>query len=127
MRKDRWALYWCETADHDEDWFVIARTALEARKFFEFDEGYDPGDAEASRICGVPEGVVVTEPCWALEDALTKCGAKTLRAEEPRLVEIQGIMYEEGKLEAAIMKVHDDAFQARGDGRPNGTMHPEWN
>lgn len=127
MRKDRWALYWCETPDHDEDWFVIARTAREARRFFGNYEGYDTGDAEASRICGIPEGASVTEPCWALEDILIRCGAKILRADEPRLVEIQGIRYEEGTLEALIMKLHDDAFQAHGQGRPNGTCRPEFN
>lgn len=127
MRKDRWALYWCETADHDEDWFVIARTAREARRFFEEYEDYSPGHAEASRICGVPEAVVIREPCWALEDVLRHCGAQILQTQEPRLVEIQGIRYEEGGLDALIMKAHDDAFQSRGQGRPNGTIRPDWN
>jgi hypothetical protein len=127
MGTNRWALYWCETEDHDEDWFVVARTAREARRFFEEYEDYCPGHAEASRICAVPEAVVIAEPCWALPDVLTQCGAKILRAEEPRLVEIRGIRYEEGRLEALIMKAHDDAFQARGQGRPNGTSRPDWN
>lgn len=127
MRKNRWALYWCETPDHDEDWFVVARTAREARRFFENYEDYDLGDAEASRICAVPEAVVITEPCWALEDVLRACGARILRAQEPRQVEIRGIRYEEGRLEAQILKAHDDAFQAAGQGRPNGTIQPDWN
>jgi len=127
MGTNRWALYWCETPDHDEDWFVIARTAREARRFFEDYEGYGAGDAEASRICGVPEGMVITEPGWALEDGLRACGAQILRAQEPRLVEIRGVRYEEGKLDALIMKAHDDAFQTRGQGRPNRTIRPDWN
>ncbi len=125
--RNRWALYWCQTPDHDEDWFVIARTAREARSFFTNYEGYDAGDAEASRICAVPEGVVITEPGWALEEVLRACGAEILRAQEPRQVEIRGIHYEEGRLDALIMKAHDDAFQAAGQGRPNATIRPEWN
>lgn len=127
MGRNRWALYCCETPDHDEDWFVIARTAREARRSFTNYESYDTDEAEASRICAVPEGVVITEPSWAMEDRLRACGAEILRAQEPRQVEICGIRYEEGILDALIMKAHDDAFQAQGQGRPNGTIRSDWN
>jgi hypothetical protein len=41
-------LYWCTTPDHDEDWFVMARTAHSARRYHENEEGYAKGTAEVS-------------------------------------------------------------------------------
>lgn len=125
--KIRTALFWCWTDDHDEDWFVVARSAREARNFFENYEGYDRGAAVAFRICALPGGRDTHEPDWASEEILKRCGATILRSDEPRVVEIQGVRYEEGKLEAVIKQCHDDMFQIQGQGRPSGTIHPEWN
>ena len=36
-------LYWCETDDHDEDWFIVAESAEEACHIHESAEGYDDG------------------------------------------------------------------------------------
>ncbi len=48
-------LYWVETPDHHEDWFVIARTAKEARSFFEDVEGYDDHEARSHVIGQLPD------------------------------------------------------------------------
>lgn len=127
MTRVRWALYWCETPDHDEDWFVIARTAREARRFFELDEGYDPGDAEASRICGLPEGDSRNKPGWAQLDLLARCGGKIVQAAGVRIVEIRGVVYTEGRFDYQLDQLNDDVFQQAGQGRPNGTVRGEWN
>jgi hypothetical protein len=127
MGKLRGAVYWCTTEDHDEDWFVVARTARQAARFFEDYEGYDRGDADANRICAVPEGYAVGEPDWADLELLARCGAKILRRDSPRTVEIAGIVYEEGRLDSIIMRVHDDRFESAGQGRPNGTVNPRLN
>ena len=53
-------LYWCTTPDHDEDWFIVARSAAAASREHEDDEGYEGyegyegGDAEAELACDVP-------------------------------------------------------------------------
>jgi hypothetical protein len=47
VRRSPLRLYWVETPDHHEDWFVIARTVGEAKEFFEDEEGYDDHEASA--------------------------------------------------------------------------------
>jgi hypothetical protein len=41
-------LYWVETDDHDEDWFVVASDAHEAEAIHEGVEGYGEGQADAT-------------------------------------------------------------------------------
>ncbi len=43
--------YWCETADHNEDWFMVASSAQEACRLHEGAEGYNRGDAQATLVC----------------------------------------------------------------------------
>ena len=44
-------LYWVETPDHEEDWFVVAKSYAEAESYFEDAEGYDPDEAYADVVC----------------------------------------------------------------------------
>jgi hypothetical protein len=48
-------LYWCTTDDGDEDWFIIATSARQARRLHEDLEGYDVGDAEAELVATLPD------------------------------------------------------------------------
>jgi hypothetical protein len=43
-------LYWVTTDDHDEDWFILARTGRAAECYHIEYEGYEPGDARAELI-----------------------------------------------------------------------------
>ena len=43
-------LYWCETDDHEEDWFVVAKTEAQARKFF-------ADHYEANGMAGILHGI----------------------------------------------------------------------
>ena len=43
-------LYWVETDDHDEDWFIVAGSSEAAEKWFELAEGYDPSDACSVKV-----------------------------------------------------------------------------
>ncbi len=47
-------LYWCETFDHDEDWFIVAASAIEACRMHETVEGYEKGEAHATFIKRIP-------------------------------------------------------------------------
>jgi len=50
------------------------------------------------------------------------CGGAFLRQDSPRVVGFpNGHVYAEGALQSVITRIHDDAFEARGEGRPNGT------
>ena len=123
-------LYWVETEDHDEDWFIMAQDERQAIAFHEESEGYEPGDASAFLVMAIPDGVapdpVATdegeaEVGWPSLELLRQCGARILRNETPRIVEIAGQRFCEGLLEHQVLQVADDAFEARGDGRLNRT------
>lgn len=113
-------LYWVETEDHDEDWFVVAHDEQQAAAFHENSEGYESGDALATFIVSVPDWLAV-EAGWPSDEVLEACGAKILRPETPRVVEIGGQRFCEGTLEHEILQLSDDRFEARGEGRPNKT------
>ena len=50
VRKSTIKLYWVTTLDHDEDWFIFARTSSSAASYHEHSEGYDMGDAKARSV-----------------------------------------------------------------------------
>jgi hypothetical protein len=74
-----WKLYWCTTDDHNEDCFVVARSTVEATRFFEESEGYEEDYASAEFVCLLPqprqEG---TEQGWPDSKLLEECGAEIL-------------------------------------------------
>lgn len=75
----KWKLYWCETDEHDEDWFVVARDAVEASKFHEAEEGYDEDDARAEFVCVLPPSEQTFDgPGWPDKSTLGACGAEFL-------------------------------------------------
>lgn len=115
-------LYWCETDDHDEDWFVVASRAREARRFFRDAEGYDDGSVTARSVRVLPDDFQDAQHRgWPANDLLIACGGTILRAETPRVVEIDGIQFVEGMLEHRLLELTDDQFEMRGQGRPNRT------
>lgn len=113
-------LFWVETEDHHEDWFVVAHDQRQAEAFFERDGGYEMGDANAVFICALKESVEST-PRWPTMELLEACGAKILRTETPRVVEINNRQFCEGLLENEILQASDNLFEAQGQGRPNKT------
>jgi hypothetical protein len=88
-------LYWCTTPDHDEDWFVIARTAPSARRYHENAEGYGRNTAEAEYVCDVPARFADDAPCWPSDAVLRACGAEFLRG-DARIVRIAARTFGEG-------------------------------
>jgi hypothetical protein len=112
--RTKWKLYWCETDDHDEDWFVIAHDEEEAMRFHEDAEGYDEDDATAKLVCVLPasEQARYSDPSWPSEETLLACGAEYLPfttqdgADELRVhvgsgsraVRLKGSIYSEGDI-----------------------------
>ena len=113
-------LYWVTTEDHDEDWFVVARSAKEAAKFHEDVEGYNPGDATAEMIMDIPEGISVRTG-WPSDEVLQSCGASIVSDGPARVVRISGRTFSEGLMESLIRELDDDRFEAVGEGRLNKT------
>ncbi len=88
-RRRRFALFWCTTADGSEDWFVVAASARDARRFHEKAEGYDAGDAEAERVVALPDnlqgaagwrdgpaGRWHADTGWASDELVVACGGE---------------------------------------------------
>lgn len=113
-------LFWVETEDHDEDWFVVAGSAGEAAEFFEEFEGYDPGEAEAREVVALPAGRD-EDVGWPSDELLKLCGAQFMSS-APRVVLLNGETFVEGALEFAIRQGDDDAAEADLRGRPNLTL-----
>ena len=113
-------LYWCETIDHDEDWFIVASSAKEAKRMHEDIEGYRRGDARARLIVRIPKELnpPVGHPTHEL---LYSLGAVFLSEGVPRVVQFGATVYQEGGMDAVIERISDDQFEALGQGRPNKT------
>src|SRR5260370_28331531 len=99
-------LYWCTTADHDEDWFIFAESARQARAYHEHYEGYGKGDASSRLIIS---NVTLTElvggkpPCHAQMPDLLQLGFADAGTEPNlRRVQLNGELFEEGIPESIV-------------------------
>lgn len=113
-------LYWCETTDHEEDWFIVAPSAKDARRIHEDVEGYARGNARATLVLPIPEGLTPSLG-WPDHDLLRSLGAFFLSETTPRVVQIGPTVYQEGGMDAVVDRVNDDLSEAVGKGRPNKT------
>jgi hypothetical protein len=113
-------LYWVETEDHAEDWFVVANDAEEAATLHEDFEGYAPGDAFAEMITAIPEGITVNTG-WPSDEVLLACGATFISQGPTRIVDINNRRFCEGLMESTIRSLDDDRLEEIGKGRPNKT------
>ena len=99
-------LYWVTTQDHDEDWFVFAESARQARAFHEDCEGYDKGDAHSRLIVSkvtLKEFQNGVPPCHAQFQDLFQIGFKNAGTTPNRRgVKFNGEIFREGILEAII-------------------------
>ncbi len=113
-------VYWVTTEDHDEDWFIAAPSSEEAAKLHEEMEGYEPGDAFAEEILSIPKNLPV-EVGWPSDELLLSLGVKFIKNDSTRVVEIEGRLFCEGMLQAAIDEITDDMFEKNGQERVNKT------
>jgi hypothetical protein len=113
-------LYWCETMDHDEDWFIVAPSGKEAKRIHEDVEGYGRGDAQATLVLRIP-ATLAPSVGYPTHDLLRSLGAVFISEETPRVVQIGQTIYQEGGMDAVIDRATDDLAEAKGEGRPNRT------
>jgi hypothetical protein len=83
-------LYWVESFDHGEDWFVIALNANEARNFFALEMGYDLIEDEIASllVCSMPKKFECVPPQFADEDIINICGGDMILYEDADLLEV---------------------------------------
>lgn len=116
-------LYWVTTDDHDEDWFILARTGRTAESYHIQHEGYEPGDATAELILRVAtDSIPGLIPRHAQLEDLQVLGFEILNPDpNGRCVRRNGRTFLEGHLESMVTELRDDAQEALGQGRPSGT------
>lgn len=115
------ALYWYETPDHTEDWFVVASSVDEAIEFVIEEEGFDEEtDIPVEKIIDLPE-LAEGGAHWPEDETIIAAGGTFVRQETPRVVAINGRTFTEGGMQMLVDRVHDDQAEAAGLGRPNGT------
>ncbi len=106
INKQTVKLYWVTTADHDEDWFILAESARSARAYHEDYEGYGKGDARSRLIVSdvtLKEFMSGTPPCHAQFQDLFQIGFESTGAiPNRRRAGCNGEIFREGILEAII-------------------------
>ena len=114
-------LYWVSTADHDEDWFIFAKSTRSAAKFHEDYEGYDPREAVAQPILEAPDTAGPFPRHAQIED-LAALGFEILKGgDHGRSVKYGDRTFVEGHLESLIAEIDDNNSEAAGESRPRGT------
>lgn len=133
----RYCMYWVETEEHDEDWFVVAEDEIAACEYFDEYEGMESEDempfSGTYTDWRIPEEFVDANaklfengPFHPQKDLIELCGGRFIREQQPQVVEFQTEgqepeHYVEGYRDHMIAQMHDDQFEARGQGRINGT------
>jgi len=151
-RPKRFAIYWVSTADGDEDCFVVAASAREARRFLEGTEGYDPGDAESEHIRPLPDHLqdgtgwrsdrasdFDGEPSYATREVLVACGGEIAEQRSDPQREVMGVVtadvrfgsrvFRAGDLMTNVMREQGRAEPARlaeFAGQKTGPSFPDW-
>src|SRR5580704_16347119 len=107
-RKSCINLYWVTTHDHDEDWFIFARTSRSAASYHEDCEGYDNGDAKARLIIArvqLPEYEQGPPPCHAQIADLIALGFEIVGSDpNQRGVRFNGELFVEGYLQSLVVQ-----------------------
>ena len=85
-------LFWVDSLDHSEDWFVVAKESSQARHFYAGEMGYDEIDDEitALDVCGVPGFPDSEGPFFADSDMIKLCGGELILYDNADLFDIVG-------------------------------------
>jgi hypothetical protein len=116
----RFSLYWCTTPDGDEDWFVVASSAREARRFHEDAEGYDVGEARAERVAVLPAelhadggwkdgptGRVSRRAGWPSDGLIVACGGEIARQPRGGLRDTMGVVCKDVRFGERVFRAGD--------------------
>lgn len=127
-------LYWCATADHEEDWFILADSSSDAAARFADEQDYEPEEVHAEWVCSASQEDLArfSERCGSSDlpavpdfDLIRDLGGELLSLRSPYVVRFGEHMFVEGSPDIERHERIDDALEAIGRGRPNGTRkHP---
>jgi hypothetical protein len=128
VRKGSINLYWVTTLDHDEDWFIFAKTSRSAASYHEHYDGYDSGDARARMVIARVQLQKYEQgrpPCHAQITDLLALGFEVVGSDpHRRSVRFKGECYVEGYLQALIVETSEKLRETEKIGRSNCTKWP---
>jgi hypothetical protein len=111
-------LYWVTTHDHDEDWFIFARTSRSAASYHEHYDGYNTGEARARLVIAqvrLPKYESGPLPCHAQIADLIALGFEVVGADPYRRgVRFKGELYLEGELQTLVVQASDKRREVCG-------------
>jgi|ERR1700733_5067182 len=121
-------LYWVTTLDHNEDWFIFARSPRLAASYHEDYEGYDTHDAKARLVIAQVELQKYEQgppPCHAQISDLIALSFEVV-GDDPdrRSVRFKGELYVEGYLQAALVQATDKLRKVQDIKKSNGAKDP---
>jgi len=106
-------LYWLESNDHSEDWFVAAKCELEAVDFYACEMGYDIIDDEVSArfVCKISSCSQPVSTEFASESLIKDCDGELIFFFDTEIRKI----YTEEHLEllgseTRIVRINDEVF-----------------
>jgi len=118
-------LYWLESKDHSEDWFVTAKSELDAIDFYACEMGYDIIDDELSArfVCTISSDEQIMYSEFASESLIKDCGGEIIFFLDPEIRKI----YTEVQLallgsETRIVKLNGEVFIEGHVGRTVANM-----
>ena len=80
-------LYWLESDDHSEDWFVAAKSEVDAIDFYACEMGYDVIDdvLSAQFVCMIPYYESLLDTTFASENLIKDCGGEIIFYIDPEI------------------------------------------
>ncbi len=114
-------LFWVETHDHFEDWFIVATSIKKACSCHENFEGFNKGDANADFICNIPSPIVtkyktefddLDDGYWPSLEMLKELGFDFIEDQPPYVARGFGRLFYEGK--SALASVLQDLEDKNG-------------
>ena len=83
-------LFWMNSLDHSEDWFVVSQNSGYARYFYACNIGYDEIDDEitALEVCDVPGFPDIEETFFADSDIIEHCGGELILYDNADLLNV---------------------------------------
>ena len=107
-------LFWIADALHEDDWFVVARAARDARRFYAYDRGDDDVSSNVCiRVATLPPAMQKVDDevfntidehsaGWPSHETIRACGGVFENEDQPRIVNLKGRTFREGGLDAVI-------------------------
>ncbi len=106
-------LFWMNSLDHGEDWFVVGLTSRHAREYFSCEMGYDEIEDEitALEVCEVPDFPDMEDTFFADSDIIKHCGGELIHYDNADLLNaIDKELLQQIDADSRLVKINNTIF-----------------